>query len=211
VEKAIAANAIYQDHKQEVQNLTEEIDAPYTAEDNSGLQQRKRELQTQADGLKTELSSKGQREQQLRRIEELNQQEGKMAQELASLEGVEFSIEQFTKAKMDTLENRINGRFKIVKFKMFETQINGGEVEACTTLINGVPYSDANTAAKIQAGLDIINTLSDHYGIVAPVWVDNRESVTELPETNAQLINLIVSPAHKKLTISESALEMAEA
>src|SRR6185503_20708469 len=106
---------------------------------------------------------------------------------------------------------RINGRFKVVQFKMFETQINGGEVETCTTLINGVPYADANTAAKIQAGLDIINTLSDHYGVQAPVWVDNRESVVSLPETNCQLINLIVSAKHKKLTVSSAKEEMAAA
>jgi hypothetical protein len=35
---------------------------------------------------------------------------------------------------------------------MFETQINGGEAECCEALINGVPFSDANTASKINAG-----------------------------------------------------------
>jgi exonuclease SbcC len=129
-----------------------------------------------------------------------------MAQELASLEGVEYSIEQFTKAKMDMLEARINGRFKLVRFKMFEDQINGGQVEACTTLISGVPFDNANNAARIQAGLDIINTLSDHYGVCAPVWVDNRESVIDLPETKSQLINLVVSESHKKLTVSPGKL-----
>lgn len=93
---------------------------------------------------------------------------------------------------------------------MFEDQINGGRVEACTTLINGVPYSDANTAARIQAGLDIINTLSEHYDMYGPVWVDNRESVIRLPETKSQLINLIVDEKYKKLTVVPSE-EMAMA
>lgn len=200
VKNAIKANTVIVANLQKMELLNEEINTPH-AEDNSALLQRKKELQLQLDDLKKQLSTKDARTKQLARIKELEEQENKMAQELASLEGVEFSIEQFTKSKMDELESRINGRFKIVRFKMFEEQINGGQVEACTTLINGVPYADANTAAKIQAGLDIINTLSDHYGVQAPVWVDNRESVVSLPETECQLINLIVSAADKKLRI----------
>jgi DNA repair protein SbcC/Rad50 len=209
--KATESNKTYTDLKKEVEQISEQISAPYAAEDNSSLLQRKKELVIQLDSLKAELATKGQREKQLARIDELQSMESAMNQELASLEGIEFSIQQFTKAKMDTLEQRVNGRFKIVQFKMFEDQINGGQVEACTTLINGVPYSDANTAAKIQAGLDIINTLSDHYDVQAPVWVDNRESVVSLPETNCQLINLIVSAADKKLRILSGKEEMSAA
>lgn len=206
----LETDASYLKLKKEVAALDEQINAPYTGEDNSALQQRKRELNAQLDELKATVATKGQREKQLARIAELQDQEAKMAQELASLEGIEFSIDQFTKAKMDEMESRINGRFQIVRFKMFEAQINGGEVEACTTLINGVPYADANTAAKIQAGLDIINVLSEHYDVQAPVWVDNRESVVALPETDCQLINLFVSASHKKLTVgNREAMEMA--
>ena len=199
--KAIESDQEYQALKKQHDDLYERINAPYSAEDNSALKLRKQELNGQLDQLKKDAATKDQREKQLKRIDELKEQESAMSQELASLDGIEFSIEEFTKAKMDLLETRINGRFKIVRFKMFETQINGGQVEACTTLINGVPYSDANTAAKIQAGLDIINTLSDHYGVKAPVWVDNRESVTMLPDTSCQLISLFVSPKDKKLRI----------
>lgn len=202
LEASIANHTDYQKYKKEIDLLDEQISTPYTAEDNSAILQRKRDLNQQLDQLKAQASTKNTRQQQLNRIKELTDQEQAMNQELATLEGTEFCIEQFTKAKMDELEARINGRFKIVRFKMFEDQINGGQAEACTTLINGVPYSDANTAAKIQAGLDIINVLNDHYGVEAPVWVDNRESVVRLPETNCQVINLIVSAKDKKLRIS---------
>lgn len=133
-----------------------------------------------------------------------------MAQELTNLQGIEFLIEQFDKAKMDTLESRINGRFETVRFKMFRQQINGGIEPCCETLIKGVPYSDANTAGQTQAGLEIINVLSDHYDTYGPVWVDNRESVTSLPKTKSQLINLFVSPKHEKLTVVDQP-EMAMA
>jgi DNA repair exonuclease SbcCD ATPase subunit len=200
-EKALAANKEYLSLSAQIEALTAEIDKPYEQEDNTALKLRKQDMSKQLDELKNKLATKGQREKQLERIAELEGQETTMAQELASLEGQEYTIEQFTKAKMDEVEKRVNGRFKIVRFKLFEEQINGALAEACTTLINGVPYADANTASKIQAGLDIINTLTAHYEVQAPVWVDNRESIVTLPETDCQLINLIVSGKDKKLRI----------
>lgn len=201
LKEAIANNTEHKSIMEMIALRNEEIENKKPADDNTELLARKKEIISEIDTIKRQLAGKELREKQLARITELSEQEAKMAQELARLEGTEFSIEQFIKAKMDELENRINGRFKLVRFKMFEEQINGGRVEACTTLINGVPYSDANTAAKIQAGLDIINTLSEHYDTYGPVWVDNRESVVTLPETKSQLINLVVSEQHKKLTV----------
>jgi len=202
-EKEIANSETYQKCIKDITSIEEQINTPYQAEDNSALTFRKKELQQQLTQLNNELSTKGQREQQLKRVEELEEQEATMAQQLATLEGTEHTILQFEKAQMDELESRINGRFKVVKFKMFRQNINGGEEPCCITLVNGVPYADVNTAGKIQAGLDIINTLSQHYGVQAPVWVDNRESVTDLPETDCQIINLFVNKHAPKLTLIE--------
>lgn len=128
------------------------------------------------------------------RINELKSQEKTMSQQLAFLEKQEFAAEKYEKAKSEELEIRVNGMFKFAKFKLFKTLINGGEEPACQTTYNGVPFSDLNTAGKILVGIDIINTLSAHYGVVAPVFLDNRESVSVIPDTSAQTINLIVSP-----------------
>ena len=82
----------------------------------------------------------------------------------------------------------------MVKFKLFNNLVNGGLEECCEPLVNGVPFSsNLNTAAKINAGVDIINTLSDYYNFYAPIFIDNRESVNDLIETESQVINLIVS------------------
>lgn len=56
-----------------------------------------------------------------------------------------------------------------------------------------MPFNDANNAAKINAGIDIINTLTEFYDISVPIFIDNRESVNNLIETNSQVINLVVS------------------
>jgi exonuclease SbcC len=158
--------------------------------DNSELKTKKTVLLDEIDSLKQTLSSKDQIEKLNQRIDELEKEEEKLSQELADLERTEFTIDAFSKAKIETIEARINGKFRIVKFKMFQEQINGGEVECCECLVNGVPYSDVNTAGKIQAGIDIINALTDHYNTSAPVWIDNRESVIRIPECKSQIINL---------------------
>ena len=47
----------------------------------------------------------------------------------------------------------------------------------------------------------IIRTLQSHYGFTCPVWIDNRESVVQIPEMDCQIISLIVSEKDKKLRI----------
>jgi DNA repair protein SbcC/Rad50 len=197
----VANHATHKTLVAKIRGLEAEVNAPGTTEDNSALRETKKQLSITIDTLKKSLATKEQREKILARIGELQEQEKHMAGELASLEGIEFSIDQFEKAKMDTLESRINGRFSLVKFKLFETQINGGQVPCCETLINGVPYSDANNAARINSGLDIINTLSKHYDTTAPVFIDNAESVITLMPIESQIIRLVVSAKDKKLRV----------
>lgn len=205
ITQAIADHQDIRTKQQLIDQINKEIDAPTDdQEDNSVLLQTKSELNTKISTYTGQLATKDIRTKTEARIKELTEQESTMGTELASLEGIEFSIEQFVKAKMDELESRINGRFKMVKFKLFKKQINEGEVECCDTLIDGVPYADANTASRINAGIDIINTLSEHYQVFAPVFVDNAESVNTLIPLNSQLIRLVVS-LDEKLKIESSA------
>lgn len=157
---------------------------------NDDLKQQKNALNNELTDYRLRLSVKGQIEAIDKRIAELEQQERTQAQEIANLEKQEFCIDAFVKAKVDTIEQRTNGLFSIVKFKMFEKQINGGISETCECMLGGVPYSNVNTGGKIQAGLDIIKTLSKFYNVYAPIFVDNRESVIEIPVMDTQIINL---------------------
>ena len=141
-------------------------------------------------------------EKTLERIKELEEQLKELQVSLADVEQQEILVEDFTKAKVDMLEENINSKFTTVKFKLFEEQINGGLVECCESLINGVPFSNANNAAKVQAGIEIIKVLSEHYGMNAPIFIDNRESISTIPSTNSQVINLIVEELATELTDS---------
>jgi cell division protein FtsB len=142
------------------------------------------------------------REQGEKRIEELKTEEKKLAAEFEKLEGELYLIEQFIKTKVSMLTDRINGKFEMVRFKLFNVLINGGIEDCCEITVNGVPFNGGlNSAARTQAGCDIIRTLQQHFGMRAPVFVDNRESVSDLPEMGCQLISLVVSPEDKILRV----------
>ncbi len=148
------------------------------------------------------LAQTEQHKQGLKRIEELKAQERDLAAEYERLEQELYLTEQFVKAKVNLLEDKINSKFKLARFKLFNTLVNGGVEECCETLYDGVPYSGGlNNGHRNAVGMDIINTLSEHYGFYPPIFVDNAESITVLPEMKAQVIRLIVSEKDKALRV----------
>lgn len=152
--------------------------------------------------METNLRSIELHQQGQERITELEDQESKLAKEFEKLEGELFLTEQFVKAKVNMLEEKINSKFKLARFKLFETQINGGLNECCETLSGNVPYSSGlNHGGCINVGLDIINTLSEHYDFYPVIFIDNAEAVTELAPVKAQIIELVVSKPDKVLRV----------
>lgn len=157
------------------------------------LKTKKINLQNEIDEVKKVLNSKEIIEGHKERVAELQAEQKALSQKVADAEKMIFLFEEFIKAKMDMLSGSINSKFKLVKWKLFDIQINGGLKETCELTLNGVPYASLNSAAKIQAGLDIINTMSAIYNVSAPIFIDNREGVNSIPEVDAQIINLIVT------------------
>jgi exonuclease SbcC len=205
VEDSLAENRDYQDLKEQISDLEAEVEnRPVT--DITELRERRAAIAATIDGLKKKEAINQQVDRAEKRLTDLEAEERILAQQLADLEGVEYQIGCFTRAKMDTLEARINSLFSLVRFKLFETQINGGEVECCQTLVDGVPWLDANNAAKINAGLDIINTLCGHYQVEAPIFIDNKESVNELIPIESQVISLVVTLDQSLSVVAEKVL-----
>lgn len=202
-ESVIAADKRYIDlcnQETELKNQIENETATDTGSDTSELVEGKGTLQSAIDELKKMLSKKDIIKRNNERIAELETMMRNQSQEVAELEGIEFTIASFSKARIEAVERKINGMFHIVKFKMFDTQINGGEVETCEATVNGVPFSDLNDAGRINAGLDIINAICGSNGVYAPIFIDNAESVNELLPTQSQKIRLVVS-TDKELVI----------
>lgn len=137
------------------------------------------------------------------RIDELKDEEKRLATEYEDLEKQTSLIEKFIVDKVNLLEDRINSKFVMARFKLFNALINGGIEETCQTLYNGIPYGDSlNSGHEILVGLDIVNTLQKHYGIKAPCWLDHRESLTSEPQMDCQLISLMADEGCPELEVS---------
>lgn len=174
----------------------EELDKP--VEDKSGeLLQQKAEIQAKIDELNKVLNAKEEVEKKKSRIKKLKAEEKRVSTVIAELEGHKFMLERFTVAKVNLLEDSINSQFKHVRFRLFEENItNEGIKPTCIALINtNGSYVDFNTngnsAGKINAGIDVITSLSRFYEVTAPIFVDNAESVTDLADTDSQVIRLV--------------------
>ncbi|MER1958832.1 MAG: AAA family ATPase [Solibacillus sp.] len=195
-----ALNAAIENTKQNANEVVADIDA--------NIRQLEQDKQT----INAELGQLANAQNQRKRIAELEAEQQRLAAEYEALEGNLFLIESFTRKKVEMLTERINSKFKYARFKLFEEQVNGGLNEVCETLYEGVPYgSGLNNAAKINVGLDIINTLSAHYGILAPIFVDNAEAVTKFIDVESQLISLVVSVQDKQLRVETDPVELKEA
>jgi DNA repair exonuclease SbcCD ATPase subunit len=147
-----------------------------------------------------------------KRIAELEDQEKELAAEYERLAHELFLTEEFTRAKTAMMEDRINSKFKLARFKLFKDQINGGLEDTCVATFKGVPFdAGLNNAARINVGLDIINTLSEHYGVSVPIFIDNAESVVDMIDTVGQKVSLIVSRKDKQLRVEMVGDSMKEA
>lgn len=129
------------------------------------------------------------------RIAELQEEQREVAQKVADQEKMLYLLEEFIRFKMDRVSDTINQKLDGICVKLFERQINSGIRECCELTYNGVPYQSLNSGHRIVAGLKIIKALQEFYGIYAPIFIDNAESLNDfnLPEMNCQLITLSVT------------------
>lgn len=145
------------------------------------------------------------------RIAELEEEQKSIGQKIAEQEQMIDLTESFIRAKMNMISEKINEKFKVVRFSLFENQINGGLKETCECTVNGVPYSSLNNGHRIIAGLDIIRSLSELYGVSAPVFIDNSEAISagNFPDMDTQIIHLIVTD-DKELTVESEVITDAD-
>ena len=159
------------------------------------LKAEKADLQSQLDEVNKVIAQAANNVAIDDRIETLRDEQKEIGQKVADQEQMLYLLEEFIRFKLDKVSESINSHFKTVNFKLFEMQLNGGMKDCCECTVNGVPYSTLNSGHRIVAGLDIIRSLSELYGVSVPIFVDNAESLNEfnVPDMDAQLILLSVS------------------
>lgn len=178
--------------EEKIKTIEEEI-ANIGNEDNTEILSQKQAHNERLDEVNTKLSNQGLNAELDEKIKKYMDEEKELGKEFEIQQEKLYLCDEYIKTYTHLVSDKINDLFTKVEFKLFDTQINGGIVETAEATYKGVPYGSLNSAAQINAGLDVINSLSKHYEKEIPIFVDNAESVNELVETQSQLITLSVS------------------
>lgn len=172
-----------------------------SAKEKGGIRAKLSAVNDQLRLVRGVIAKEDVRDRTLKRIQELKADAKNAAEALEAIEKMLYLMEEFTRYKARFVENGINSLFSLATFRLFREQANGGLEERCDVVYKGVPYMGLNNGAKINVGIDIINTLSRHYGVTVPLFVDNAEAVTKLMGCDAQVIRLVVSEEDKELRV----------
>lgn len=202
-EPNVEDDPVYTDLKAQLFLLEIDDEPGAEAEELAKLDEELSSMKSKKAGLETELNKFKLIDDINHRILELENQQQKLVAEKNALDEASFLMDEFIKAKVNMLEENINSRFKLARFKMFNVMLNGNVEECCETTYKGVPYRSMNNAARINVGLDIINALTSYYKVNAPVFIDNAEAVTEFVPVNSQTIKLIVDESEPQLVVKE--------
>lgn len=137
-----------------------------------------------------------------RRIAELQAEQRTAAAEVEQMDRLIAMCEEFTRYRVQAITESVNSKFRLTRWRLFTELVNGGLVDCCEPMDrNGSTFEGTNNAMKINIGMDIIDTLSVHFGRRVPLFVDNAESVTQLQPIGSQVVRLVVSEQDKELRI----------
>ena len=176
---------------------------------NSDTEQERRRLETALSAVTAEKLTHDAvlaKEQTLadtrRRIADLQAEQRTAAAEVEQMDRLIAMCEEFTRYRVQAITESVNSRFRLTRWQLFTEQVNGGLADCCEPMdSNGTAFEGTNNAMKINIGMDIIDTLSEFYGVRVPLFVDNAESVTHLQEIGSQVVRLVVSEQDKELRI----------
>ena len=157
-----------------------------------GLVESKNTLQAELDEVNQKLNIKNVNNVYRAEIAKLEQQRDKCLDELFAVQAKIDEVDGYNKARIDLNTAKINSLFTNVQFQLYKENLVGTTEECCIARNRkGVKIANTNTAEKIQAGLEIINVFSKNADVSVPIFIDNRESITTIPQMNCQIINLI--------------------
>lgn len=171
------------------------------------LLEKEEAIQQRLDELARKRLNVEMNRQQEQRIRDLLAKQKELNLQLTTLDDGLTLADQFIRLRAMDLEEDINSHFEVVRWKLFDIQVNGGVKTCCEAMAdndNGifVEYgSNLNDGRRIQAGVDIINAITKATGVTAPIWIDGAGELTKKLNTQSQCIRLYASEADKALRV----------
>lgn len=127
------------------------------------------------------------------RIAEINEDKLTYRAQLDELDKQLDVVREYNQKADQLLEDRVNEHFRFVKWSMFKINLKGKREATCECYHDGVPYRLLNTAAKVNAGIDIAYTFAKYNEIEVPMLLDECESVNHPICRGGQQIRMVVT------------------
>lgn len=197
-----------EEYKALEQQIAEKEQAMHKANDISSV---KAELKAQENDLRQQLSecerkiAESNTEKDEQRLEELRAEQRTQEQNKTNAEKILDLLDELDKAKNETLSDRINSHFSLVKWKLFELNKSGGYKSVCIPTVNGksILTTMSNKGNRILGRVDICNSIQKISGMSVPIILDDSESLDSTNQkkvaemVDSQLIMLIVDDSEK--------------
>lgn len=201
-EQILSENDNYKQALEKLSEKQKQLEQPQ--EENSDIiretEEQEQKGRDEARNLTGQLALAKQRDTIENNISKLQEEKKQLVTHLDELTAQKILVEEYQQRADNLLEERVNSRFQYVRFTLFRTYLNGTREPFCQCSHDGIPFTDLNSADQLNAGIDIIKTLSHYYGVSVPLIIDNAESVNDILQTESQQIRLYVSEDKQLIT-----------
>lgn len=171
--------------------------------DVTELVAEKKRLNDEIHELQKVVAKKYLRENDIRKIEAKENDQAKIAVELAKLEGLFDKCVEREREWAAIVRDRANKNLKYAHVEMTEISKAGEIVDICTLTADKVSAAGTNTEAQVNIGVDVANAFQKHYGLNLPLFIDNADGIADynMPVVENQLIALYMDKDYPELTI----------
>lgn len=133
-----------------------------------------------------------------KQIAELRKEKREAEIQRAKHEKLLDEIKTFTQAKNDLLTSKINEKFSMVEWHLYEYQKNSEIKEVCEPYIDKKPMSrSANGSLVTLAKISICSDLQHNLGFICPIWCEDyslfSSNTSSRIDCDSQLIGLVVT------------------
>lgn len=200
-EQILAEKEEYQQVVKELADLQAELDKPSETEETSKmlteLEKEREPIGIRYNEVLELLGKKEAFDRITARIAEINEDKLTYRAQLDELDKQLDVVREYNQKADQLLEDRVNEHFRFVKWSMFKTNLKGEREATCECYHDGVPYRRLNTAAKVNAGIDIAYTFAKYNEIEVPMLLDECESVNHPICRGGQQIRMVVTTDDK--------------
>lgn len=197
-EEILQTNENYSQAATELKRLEDELSKPseLSAEQQNMLNEllaKKSSLTAEINTLSSRLAKKESFDRINDKIEEVENDKKTYQKQLDELDTQLDITSEYNQRSCSIIEESVNGFFSFVQWSLFKSNLDGEKKPFCECYHQGVPYSQLNTAARINAGIDIAHTFAKYYDLSVPMILDECESNLSPLSFGSQQIRLYVS------------------